>query len=90
MTQAKKDQNQIPVILGVLNTDGETPTPPTADPTTHALGTSNGTTGSDLSGDIASRDENGTTTMIVVSEVDGITPVELYVNSSGKLLIKST
>ena len=87
---AKKDQNQIPVILGILNTDGETPTPPTANPTTHVLGTSDGTTGSDLSGDIASRDENGITTMIVVSEVDGITPVELYVNSSGKLLIDST
>ena len=90
MTEAKRDQNSIPVILGVLNTDGETPTPPTVDPTTHALGVSNGIGGSDLSGDIASRDENGITTMIVVSEVDGITPVELYVNSSGELLIKST
>jgi len=90
MTQAIKDQNSIPTLLAILNTDGETPTPPTANPTTHALGVSDGTTGSDLSGDIASRDENGTTTMIVVSEVDGITPVELYVNSSGKILIDST
>ncbi len=90
MTQAKRDNNQIPVILGVLNTDGETPTPPQANPTTHALNYDDHATGSDFGDDLASRDENGITTMMAVSETDGLTPVALYVNSSGQLLIDST
>ncbi len=90
MTQAKKDNNGIPVILGTSNVDGETPTPVKADPTTHSLEVDDDTTGSDLSDDIASRDNNGVTVMMAVSETDGVTPTALYTDpTNGKLLIDS-
>lgn len=37
MAQAKKDDNQIPTLLGVSNADGTTPVVLWADPTTHRL-----------------------------------------------------
>jgi hypothetical protein len=50
-----------------------------------------GTGGSDLSGDIASRDDNFVPVAMVVSSSDGITPVALYADpSTGELLIKTT
>ena len=90
MANAPKDENRIPVILGVSSIDGVTPTMVTADPSTHFIMTEDNTTGSDLSADQAYRDGNLITTMIAVSEVDGVTPVPLYVNASGELLIDST
>ena len=89
MADAIKDQNQIPVMLGISSSDRVTPTLTTVDPITHALRVDDGTTGGSLSVGIASRDKNTVTTMIVASSTDGATPVELYVNSSGKLLINS-
>jgi hypothetical protein len=86
--QAVKDQNRIPVILGVSNTDGETPISPYVNPTTHEIMVDANTGGSDLSGDDAYRDENRVTTMIGVSSDDGETPVPVYVDSvTRKLLI---
>ena len=90
MAVAARDENSVPVMLGVLSTDGVTPTMVGADPTTHNILTEDNTTGSDLSADQAYRDANLVTTMIAVSEVDGVTPVPLYVNASGELLIDST
>lgn len=90
MANAPRDNNQIPVILGLLNTDGSTPTVVKANPTTHILDVSDGTTGSDLTGDNALRDDNRVTTLLAASSSDGSTPVPLYVNSSGQLLIDNT
>ncbi len=90
MTQAKIDNNNIKTLIGQLNTDGVTPTLVKADPTTHAISADDNTTGSDLSGDIAKRDDNREPTQLAVSNADGITPVPLYVDSDGKLLIQST
>ncbi len=91
MTNAKKDNNQIPVLLLISNADGTTTLQLKANPTTHALIVDNGTTGSDLSGDTASRDDNGQPVAIAVSNSDGSTPVSLYADSStGRFLIKST
>ena len=88
MTQAKKDNNQIPVLLGTDSTDGITPTPLKASPSTHALKTNDNTTGSNLSGNIAYRDNNGYTVMMGVSNADGVTPVPIYaLLSTGALLI---
>lgn len=87
MTQIKKDDNQVPTIAGVLNTDGTTITRIKINPTTHILDVSDGTTGSDLGSDRAVRDDNGEPILIAVSENDGSTPVPLYINSSGQLLI---
>ena len=85
-----RDQNRVPVMLGALSTDGVTPTPVKADPTTHFIETDDNTTGSDLSDPPAIRDANRVTGLMAVSEDDGVTPVPLYVDSDGKLLIDSS
>ena len=90
MANAKKDNNKVPVIMGVLNTDGATPTMIEADPSTHSIEVSDGTTGSDLGSNNAARDANGETVLMAVSDVDGSTPVPLYVSSNGELLIQTT
>lgn len=89
MANAKKDNNSVPVIMGVLNTDGATPTMVKADPSTHVTDTEDNTTGSDLGADNAARDSNGEPVLLAVSEDDGSTPVPIYVNSSGQILIDS-
>lgn len=88
MSNIKRDNNQVEVMAGVLNTDGTTPTLIKADPTTHILQVSCGTTGSDLGNDIAARDDNGTPVLIATDASDNIIP--LYVDSSGNLLIQTT
>lgn len=85
MTNAKRDNNQVTVALGVLNTDGTTPKPLEADPTTHILDISDNTTGSDFGADAADRDENSVTTLTATDANGAIIP--LYVDSSGNLLI---
>lgn len=90
MAETKKDDNQVPVMMGVLNTDGSTPTRVYSDPSTHVLITGNGSTGSDLGNNNASRDNSGNPVLLAVSSSDDTTPVPLYVDSSGNLLIKSS
>lgn len=88
MADAKRDNNYIPAILAVLDTDGSTLVRVKTS-TAHILRVSDGTTGSDLTGDTALRDNNRIVALMAVSEVDGTTPVPLYANSSGELLIDS-
>lgn len=91
MAQAKFDNNKIPTMLGTSNVDGSTPTIVTADPSTHVLDVDDDTTGSDLSGDIANRDQNGVVVFMAVSSVDGVTPVAVYADpATGKLLVNSS
>lgn len=90
MTNAKKDNNGIPTILGTLNTDGETPIAIKADPTTHELSISDNTSGTDYGDDIASRDDNMVPVLIAVSSADGVTPVAIYANANGELMTKSS
>lgn len=89
MAEAKFDNNRVATMLATLNTDGITPSLVKIDATTHAVKVHDGTTGSDLSGDIAKRDNNGQPVLLAVSDVDGVTPVPLYVNSDGQLLVDS-
>ena len=89
MANAQRDENNVPTMLGVLNSDGVTVTPVQVNPANHALKVDDNTTGSDLGPSRALRDENFVPTKIVVSSVDGITPVVLYADSNGKLLIDS-
>ena len=91
MTEAKRDENSITVILATSSTDGSTPVPIKVDPTNHAIKMEDGVTGSDLSGDLASRDDNVVTVMMGVSSDDGVTPTAIYANeSTGALLIQSS
>lgn len=87
---AKRDENRIPTIQVVSDTDGETLINLQADPTSHALDVDNNTTGSDNGPADAARDENRIPIAMAVSSADGVTPVALYANSSNCLLIDST
>jgi len=88
MAEIKHDDNYVPTLSGVLNTDGTTVTRIKVDPTTHVLQVSDGTTGSDSGKDLAARDNSGNVTAIATDASGNIIP--LYVDSSGNLLIKST
>lgn len=90
MDQAPRDQNRVTTIIGTSSSDGFTPLVVKADPTAHSIAVEDNTTGSDLSGDIAGRDQNFTPVWLAVSEVDGITPVPVYVNTDGQLLVDSS
>ena len=90
MAEAKRDNNQVPTLLGASNVDGKTPVKVCVE-SDHTLCVSNGDTGSDLSDDIASRDNNGVPVLMGVSSVDGVTPTPIYADpATGSLLIKST
>lgn len=90
MANAPRDENSVPVLLGTLDSDGATPTPVQADPTTHALSVSDDTTGSDNGPTNAPRDENSVPALMAVSSVDGVTPVVVYADLNGNLLINSS
>lgn len=90
MAEAKRDDNLVITVMGVLNTDGATPTRLQANPTTHGILISDGTSGTDFGSDNAARDNSGYPVLLAVSNSDGSTPVPLYINSSGQLLIKTT
>lgn len=89
MAVSQKDGNFVSTATGVLNTDGKTIEVILADPSTHALKASDGTTGSDNGPKNALKDDNHISTLIATSSVDGKTPVVLYVDASGNLLIDS-
>jgi hypothetical protein len=89
MTDAKRDQNFVPTILAALNAAGTGVLPVKADPSNHALQIDDDTTGSDHGQTQALRDQNDVHSIMAVSEVDGVTPVVLYADSNGKLLIDS-
>ena len=51
MANASRDENNVPTILGVLDTDGVSVVKIEADPATHVLQVENSSTGSDNGGD---------------------------------------
>jgi len=89
MADAPRDANQVPAHIGVLNTDGLTVVPIKANPVSHGLKVSDGTTGSDNGPKNAKRDQNQVTSIVATSSVDGVTPVVVYADSNGNLLIDS-
>lgn len=90
MTNAYLDSNGVPTIIAGLNTDGRTIIRVLANPSTHRLNTSDGISGSDHGPVDDLRDENSRIAFMAVSSVDGKTPVVVYANSAGRLLIKTT
>lgn len=88
MPNASRDENNIPTLLGVEDTD-IVPTPILADPVTHSLSVENSSTGTDNGRTNALKDENGVPSLLGVSRDDGVTPVPIYANDSGQLLIDS-
>lgn len=90
MSNAKRDQNNIPTLLGTLDTDGKTTIPLVAEPTLHAIFINNGASGTDYGPQNAPRDENSIPVLMAVSSVDGVTPVVVYASSNGYLLVDNT
>lgn len=81
------DGNSTPTLLAVQD-DGLSLVNIQADPITHELHVSDGTTGSD-NGPDNSRHASGRPILMATSNADGKTPVAVYANSSGALLIDS-
>jgi hypothetical protein len=90
MSNAAKDQNGVSTLLGVLDSDGETLVRVKVNESSNnSLQVDDNTTGSDNGPSIAPRDQNFVPALIAVSSVDGVTPVVVYADSNGKLLIDS-
>ena len=90
MTEARKDENGVSTLIITSNADGSTPMLVQVDSTAHSILIEDNTTGSDLSGDIASRDKNFIPVLMGVSSTDGITPTAIYGDpATGKILINS-
>lgn len=91
MSNAKKDNNNVDTLLVTSNGDGTTPVLVQVNPSTGAVSTSDGSTGSDLSGNNAARDANYVPVLMGVSSVDGVTPTPVYGDpATGEILIQST
>jgi hypothetical protein len=89
-TNAYRDENSVPTMIGVLNTDGVTVTRIYANPSNNSLKVGDSNIGTDHGTANAKRDENDVPCLMAVSSSDGVTPVALYVDSSNNLLIQST
>lgn len=90
MSNAAKDQNGVSTLLGVLDSDGETLVRVKVNESSNnSLQVDDNTTGSDNGPSIAPRDQNFVPALIAVSSVDGVTPVVVYADTNGKLLIDS-
>lgn len=90
MTDAITDENGAKGITCALNTDGKTIIRIQVNPTNHSLKAVDASTGTDHGKSVASVDGNGQKVWLGVSSADGITPIEIYADSSGNLLIDST
>lgn len=89
MSNASLDENGIPTLICALNTDGTTITRVKVNSSTHTLKVVDDSTGSDHGTINALRDENSKVCLMAVSSADGVTPVAVYADSSGNLLIDS-
>ncbi len=99
MANAARDNNNVPTLLGALSTDGTTPTKVKVNASTHALKVEDNTTGTDHGVAAAPRDQNNIPVLLAVSSttatvggidyVAGVTPVVVYADVDGNLLVDS-
>lgn len=89
MAVASRDNNNEPSLLAGLETDGVSLVKVVVEPSTHALGVDDDTTGTDHGPTNAPRDTNFVPALLAVSSVDGKTPVVVYATAQGKLLVDS-
>ena len=89
MSNAPRDENNVPTLLATLNTNGKTIVTVKASPTSHGLCISDGTAGTNLGPTNAPKDDNFVSALVATS-TDGKTPIVVYGDSNGRLLIKST
>lgn len=87
MTTLPRDENRVKVIAGVLDSDRTSVQAVKVDSTSHRLYFT--LTGTDGVGNtpIAPRDEDRVPVFMGVSSADGVTPVPIYADSNGRILI---
>lgn len=100
MSDAALDSNSVATLTGALSSNGDSVVKVKANPSTHVLAVDDNTTGSDFGPANALHDSNNRPTLIAVSNltatvggiayVQNVTPVVIYTDSSGKLLVDST
>ncbi len=90
MGKASRDNNFVTTLLGTLDSNGTTLIPVKANPSTHALLVDDNTSGSDNGPVNAPRDVNFVPALMAVSSLDGVTPVVVYADTDGNLLIDSS
>lgn len=100
MANASIDSNSVATLTGALSSNGDSAVRVKANASTHALQVDDNTTGSDFGPANALHDDNNRPTLIAVSSVtgtvggiayvQGVTPVVVYTDSSGNLLVDST
>lgn len=88
MTQSSYHSSGTPTLIVVQN-NGTALVNIKADAITHALQISDGTTGSDNGPTVSFHDTNNVAVLMATSNTDGKTPVVVYGDSSGNLLIDS-
>lgn len=99
MSNASRDQNDVPTLLAVEQTDGATIVPIVVNASNHGLKVTDDTTGTDQGPYQAERDENFVPTLLAVSSqtttvngvsfIQGVTPVVVYADLDGNLLVDS-
>lgn len=85
-----KDNNNVPVVLGMWNTNGTIALKISANATLHTMDVLDGTDGIDYGNNSAVKDDNGEPSLLALSNAGDNAIVPLYVNSSGELLIQSS
>lgn len=85
--ETPRDNNHVPVLMGLSCIDGVTPIPIATNPLTGAWVVDNVSSIAFSPTAIAPRDENHVPVLMGVSSVDGVTPVPIYVNVDGEVLI---
>jgi hypothetical protein len=99
MAQASRDSNNVPTLIAASSADGTTPIKVKANASNHGLEVDDDTTGTDHGVAAAVRDQNfvpvllavSSTTAVVggISYIQNVTPVEVYADASGNLLVDS-
>lgn len=88
MSDAYHDGSGVHTLIAV-ETDGVTLVNVKANPSTHALDVSDGTTGVDNGPSNSRHDGSHVPVLIATSSSDGKTPVVVYSDSGGSLLVDS-
>lgn len=88
--QAKRDQNDRPVALGVSSTDSSTPIMLNVDPITGYVLVENITDALGVFTPKHRIDQNDVPTVYGISSVDGVTLIPIQTDSNGAVLVEYT
>lgn len=89
MAYAAKDQSGTNSLIGVLDSSGSLVIAVQANPSTHRLHVADTVPGANNGPTTSLKDGNFVSTLIGTSYVDGVTPVPIYCDVHGNLLVDS-